>query len=396
MYKKYDLPAVELRGYRIDTAAPNPQVAKYSTRIDQGWMWTYGNYRWQDPPPNSNVGSLLPWSQAKLERWYEPTESVHISRGTGYPNQLQYKGTLVAKPKSLAALTVVQDGSAWGAEAYDRMKPTKPEFQSLNALYELKDLPSMLRQRFHDQGLRGISDYWLAIQFGWRPLLKDVLTMVTIQRALEKRFDQLLRDNGRPVRRRITLASDSTYSYYGPAGDYGAFTEQFVTQFYSGSPTYAQTLKVTDKVWASARFRFWLPKGPGNVVWKKAVMAKLMGLYPSPKFVYDAVPWSWLIDWFSNAGHVLSNLDASGVASRLAADYFYVMREREEHYTSFATGTFYQHSPGNPKVRLKAATHDVRTSRSRLRGDPFGFNTAQSDLSSMQLSILGALAMSRR
>lgn len=235
----------------------------------------------------------------------------------------------------------------------------------------------------------------MALQFGWRPLLNDIVNLVKTQIFLEKRFQQLLRDNGKPVRRRVILASTSDNTEtIALTSDYGAFSQGFVTQFYASVPKYSQRLITKDEVWASARFRYWLPADPKGVVYKDWVKAKLFGLYPGPQFVYNALPWTWMADWFSNAGDIIENLDA-GVASRLAADYFYVMREREERYVSTASGRFYQHDRQKTIVSAHATTFDINRTRSRIKGDPFGFASTQGDLSAMQLSILGALGMSR-
>lgn len=396
MYKRYDRPVSTFKGLSYDTNSPSSPWKEYRSNIDNGWMWTWGNYRWQDPPPIANVGSKLNWAQFKQERWFDLTPNVYITRSNGgYPNQLRFQGTLAAKGVTLTKLQIVPDGSAWGASAYNRMKPTKPEFSSLNALYELRELPKMFEGEILRRGLQAIPDYWIALQFGWRPLLNDIVNLVKTQIFLEKRFKQLMRDNGKPVRRRIQMLSSSdTVVTQDWVKDYGAFDRSFVTQFHRTVPRRMQTKQTTDRVWASARFRYWLPADPGGVVYKRQVLAKLYGLYPGPQFVYNAIPWSWLADWFSNAGDIIENLDV-GVAQRLAADYFYVMREREELYSSRATGTFILHERGRPSIVLNATTYDRNVTRSRVVGDPFGFATAQGDLSGMQLSILGALGMSR-
>lgn len=122
-------------------------------------------------------------------------------------------------------------------------------------------------------------------------------------------------------------------------------------------------------------------------------MAYLFGLTPTPQVIWNAIPWSWLADWFSNAGDVLSNLD-TGVADRCAADYFYVMREKGIIITYncdfyLANTTRYE---GN---HFSLDSVAQATTKSRLRGDPFGFHLSEINLNPMQLSILGALGLSR-
>lgn len=274
------------------------------------------------------------------------------------------------------------------------MKPTKPSYAGLNALYELRDVPYMLRQRFTPD-LRGASNYWLALQFGWIALLRDVRNLVNTQRNAQKRLKQLLRDNGKPVRRRINLAESRDDISVSDGSEYNAVYPSFVSYFYAGPQQYRETFYTQERWWAAARFRYWLPGGPRDIAWTRKMMAKIFGLYPTPEVIYNAIPWTWLIDWFGNLGDVISNIDA-GVADRLAADYFYVMRSFEMHRVKDSTFHFYSGpSSSSPVISGTVTMHSKSWQHARAPGDPFGFNTNQNSLTGMQLSILGALGMSK-
>lgn len=126
--------------------------------------------------------------------------------------------------------------------------------------------------------------------------------------------------------------------------------------------------------------------------WRRRMLARIYGFRPSPAVVYNAIPWSWLVDWFTNLGHVIENMDG-GVADRLAADYFYLMRTWESINNRFVTGFFEGHNGKN--VTVTATASGYRARKLRVPGNPFGFDVAQKDLSPMQLSILGALGYSK-
>jgi len=104
------------------------------------------------------------------------------------------------------------------------------------------------------------------------------------------------------------------------------------------------------------------------------------------------IPWSWLVDWFSNTGDILENLDA-GVAERLAADYAYVMREYQLTVEQYVSATFKTMGGGTIDVNLQSQS--FKFSKYRTPISPFGWNVKESDLSMTQLSILGALGLSR-
>jgi len=282
---------------------------------------------------------------------------------------------------------------AWAASAYSRMKPTQPNFQALNALYELKDLPGMLKQRLSHNGLKDVSNYWLALQFGWKPLLADIRNAVRTQINGQKRLQQLMRDNGKPVRRSIQMVNTSDVLSESQGNNYSAIQPILVTQYYGGSPHYRTKKVVNDRVWASAQFRYYLPPGPRDVKWRREMLRRIFGIqYPSPSVIYNAIPWSWLIDWFTNLGDVLENMD-SGVADRLGATYFYTMRERSTVREMFSNVDVFRKS--GERVTLSGSARSIMSMKARVAGDPFGFNTNQNTLTGMQLSILGSLGMSR-
>nr|UJQ85890.1 MAG: hypothetical protein 1 [Leviviridae sp.] len=319
-----------------------------------------------------------------------PSEPAHIQLYNGI---IHYNGRLTARMPGQYD-TIIGDGSAFGTEAYGKMRPDKPEMELLNAIYELREFPSMLRQRFLDRGINSIGDYWLALKFGWEPLLRDTGLFVLTQINMQKRLAQLIRDSGRPIKRRIKLRDESYASGRLEWLDWGAFEQSFHSGFYQWQPGCHAYIRTNDRVWASARFRYWLPEGPRDVVWKAKMMAAIFGLYPSPKVVWNALPWTWLIDWFGNVGNILSNMSNTGLVERLAADYFYVMREQVQ-WTQISSHCDFNARGSNAPIRLSAQSSRTDTLKTRVRGDPFGWDTPENSLSGMQWSILGALGMSR-
>ena len=202
----------------------------------------------------------------------------------------------------------------------------------------------------------------------------------------------LLSHNGKPVRRRVNIAETISDPGLLAGNSYAGLYPVLVTQYYTRQPTYLEKTWTEDRVWASARFRYWLPEGPRDVQWTNKMKRALLGLNPSPSVVYNAVPWTWLIDWFTNVGNLIENVEP-GVADRLAADYFYVMREIQWRRTQDTVG-FFRDPQGNPFTVSASASYS-KFRKTRIKGDPFGFNTNPASLSGVQLAILGALGMSR-
>ena len=340
--------------------------------------------------PDRDVGGEFDLRFTRFENF--PSYVGEIQAYGPYHN-LSYNGNWQATVPWPSIPGSAPTGASFGAAAFNKMKPDRPNMGLLNAIYELKDVPGMLRQRFLNHGLSSIGDYYLALKFGWEPLLRDVRDFVTTQRNAQKVLNQLIRDEGKPVRRRIQLASTAgtPIELTGNAAYDGM---QFNSYWhYTPSDKYTYRELPTTTTWASAQFRYWLPPGPRDVAWRRWMLARIYGLKPTPSVVYKAIPWSWLVDWFSNVGHVISNLDTS-LVDRLAADYFYVMQRNMTTLSRVSTIGLYRKGTLEPFTTTCTSAAFVG-SYTRVRGDPFGFATAQNSLSGVQLSILGALGLSR-
>lgn len=373
----------------------NPSPVYYDERRSvEFYLGDTGRYGYPNFPGNKDVGGPLHIVTFKEEVF--PSASVTLRRYANSDEEGRkygFKGQLASNTPGgvLTYTNPALNAAGRQAEAYSKMKPAQPEMALLNTIFELKEFPLMLKSRF-DNGLKDISSFWVALQFGWLPLLRDVRSFVQIQRNAQKMVKQLMRDNGRPVRRTIELANAATSIPTATGASYSAFSEVFITQMYYSEPKWVVTGKTWERYWASGRFRYYLPPGPRDVEWNKKMVRRLYGLYPSPKFVYDAIPWTWLIDWFSGLGDVISNMDA-GVADRLAADYFYTMHENGITKEQTVTGSF--RGPDTAPLSVSAITRATKSRKTRHHGNPFGLPSGTTSLSPMQLSILGALGLSK-
>jgi hypothetical protein len=359
-------------------------MAKHENLIEG----SHGHFGYPRFPEKRNVGGGF-----QLIGYHRLATAPFVRiEGRGSYRVAHYTGKFLMSIPWPSAMSAVYSPADWAAEAYSRMKPTAPEFSVLNSIYEMKDLPSLLQLRARN--LKDLGKLHLNGQFGYLALLRDVRNLVQTQRLAQKRLAQLLRDNGRPVRRRVVLRAEEIdegtvigdlWGYHTPGN--------LVTAFFSHAPNQFTRRVYTDKIWASARFRYWLPGGPRDIAWRRRMLARLYGGMPTPSVLYNMIPWSWLVDWFTNLGSVIENLDA-GVADRLAADYFYVMREVKRTHTSDRKVGFYEQDTGQ-KISVGGVAQGSSFSKVRIMGNPFGVGLNQEGLSPMQLSILGALGLSR-
>lgn len=309
-----------------------------------------------------------------------------------------------------------------GAEAWNRLRPDLPDFSLATSLYELKDLPNMFRDYVkvmrgeldraarHRHGRRYTALSWsgkwyLAIEFGWLPLYKDIQNFCEAQQGKQKRLTQLIRDAGRPVRRSTTLtdeAGDSGVKRYSKSYlsslDGTPHHPTFVTQCYDYGPeSHVRTeRRTTDRTWAEGRFRYFLPPGPRDVEWKKSMLRRIMGGRLTPDVLYNIMPWTWLIDYFTDLGQFMKAI-SPGVADSLICDYCYLMRHKEWTETTEARMRY-----GVRRVNgktfggvLTSTLETKRTLKMRTYASPFGFGIKAESLSPKQVAIMGALGLSR-
>ena len=388
MPSRVKLPIWTQYGTIYDTATGyNAAAMGYSDSESSSLFWSKGHYGWQDLSKYSNVGGDFGVEIYRVSHGWIP-----VGRLTYSPTSTGgYYGLARIEANAISSISRL-DGYAYGATAYNRMKPAKPEMSLINSVFELKDLPrqilnlkNIFQEKFVD-----LPSTWVAQQFGWNPFFADVVKVVTTQMGMEKRLKQLLRDNGKPVRRKIILA-DSSADPSSTTVTTGEAWGMLGCGCKVGTPRFTQTTRNIDRVWASAQFRYWLPSGPRDIVWTRKMKEALWGLSLTPGQIYQAIPWSWLVDWFTNCGDVYDNL-SNGVAERLAADYFYVMRTSGKTITNECD---FQAGWASAPQKFSGVAYSERLVKTRLVGDPFGFATSQNSLTGMQLSILGALGMSR-
>jgi len=352
-------------------------------------IWSQGHYGYPDFPPLRNVGGdfKVVYNTTQLTSANVGT----IQGGTVYGNH-RYNGNVWARITDTLPAAAQLDGAAFGAEAFAKMKPDRPAMNLFTSIYELKDIPSLLEKRMLTNDLAKLGDYYLAQKFGWDPLLQDIRSFVLTHIEAQNRLAQFIRDEGKPIRRSIKLAASETYS----TANYQTLNYQnppLVTYFYAdGGRTMTQVVD-SDIIWATAQFRYFLPPGPRDVKWTNRMKARIFGFQPTPKQVYNIIPWSWLVDWFTGLGNVLDNTNVN-VVDRIAAPYFYVMRHSERRIESSLTSTYFregtlEHVPVTTQCTVRSGC------KTRLRGDPFGFGIDEHSLTNTQVAILGALGLSR-
>ena len=124
----------------------------------------------------------------------------------------------------------------------------------------------------------------------------------------------------------------------------------------------------------------------------------VFGLSLTPDVLWELTPWSWAVDWFSNAGDVINNVTNFGAAG-LVMRYGFMMTEVIEEYRVELTGCRLR-AKTKPNTYISvpigpSAFGNRLISRSRSSANPFGFGVGWEGLSPTQLAITAALGITR-
>lgn len=200
----------------------------------------------------------------------------------------------------------------------DKIRRETTETQGITILGELRETIGMMRRpmqgsvrlldnyaramkrravdsRTRRQFLNGLTDQYLELVFGWRPLISDVLSLArTAARVVSDR---------RPLKRLVGTAEAEPYSSYYALPSVGAFDcIQRLSSVTNGDLS----------VQAIAYLKTEL-KGPQTPL-EKIIQLSGFNLENFVPSVYDLIPFSFVLDYFSNLGDVISGATACQVA----------------------------------------------------------------------------------
>lgn len=272
----------------------------------------------------------------------------------------------------------------YGAEAWNKAKPVQLRFGSLlNAIFELKDIRSMLSKKASD--FLHLGENYLDYQFGWKPFISDVKNFISSYQMIDKQVRFILANRDKPVRRRVMILDDTTHeTIFDSTGypNHGLWaTNEILAGYDRKTSAWHKTCvaKTTKRVWFSGEFLF---SFNGKTPPREDLERRIRGLVLTPATVYNAIPWSWLEDWLTNVGDVISNISAEIVDSQVST-YAYVMKHTKREVTWSGTDGYWSASVKR--------TFDTKV---RQKANPFGLAVNVDAFTPRQQLILASIATS--
>lgn len=287
------------------------------------------------------------------------------------------------------------DLSGIGPRLWGVLNPANPAVDLGVNIAEIRDLPRLVKGKLDSlksfisslSNPKGLADWLLAINFGWKPLLSDIRKCIRLYFKMEARIKFLMQNGGKPLYRRTPkwepkITDEILFEYSGPDnqgwmrdeipfdGDPDSMVDRFKCKLVLHK-------EVTEA--ASGVFTYHLGDIPPTPAYLRL---KLLGLIPDESLLWEATRWSWLVDWFSNMGDVISNIQAN-LRDRVVSLYAYSQRRVVREYRFTCSNGFYD-----------VAVTRIFDTKCRRKIDPFGL-AVEVSLSDLQLAILVALGITR-
>jgi len=390
-----------LQGYQFTDTESHPEWNKRDKRVfhgDLGGPFHTRKYNWHSDNTHADFSHM-----------------VRSEFNTAYPNgrywtEARYQGPYFPMAPSRMDWPILPEPDynrldEFGATAIARCSPSNPAADLTTTVGEFlgEGIPALIGGTL--QKWRGLSDRdrrkaigeeYLNLEFGWKPLINDLLAISKAIVTADLIFNQYRRDSGRLVRRSYDFPDDvhhdikqvdsDTSPYWSP----GNSLLLDVPNINKGKVYREETLTV--RRWFRGAFTYYVPPADSlrNAMALAAIQArKVLGLSLTPDTVWNLAPWSWAIDWFSNSGDVLSNWTDWAIDNQVLA-YGYMMEHSLQTYTWTFLGPNGIWGAGNPYPFTK--TCEVRV---RRKATPYGFGLTWDDFSARQKAIIAALGLSR-
>nr|UJQ85008.1 MAG: hypothetical protein 1 [Leviviridae sp.] len=186
--------------------------------------------------------------------------------------------------------------------------PLTPNVNLPLFIYELKDVPGMLRHAGNllhglrkPSGLNPVKEAAaanLAWKFGWAPIISDLNKLLGFAEAAKSQQKRIKgAHSSKGIRRRVDLGSDSK-GFTGSSLVWSTYGLNHSQSWAGGGESHT---------WATVR---WIVRDPSKYGYEPPFNEALktsLGLNAGqiPISVWKAIPWTWMLDWFTDISNVL-------------------------------------------------------------------------------------------
>jgi hypothetical protein len=144
---------------------------------------------------------------------------------------------------------------------------------------------------------------YVSYHFGWKQLWNDLNDLLKLPEKQAKRVNFLIARSGKPTTLR---ASKKLLS--GTAGVSGFVYNTSEYEFPVQDPHTSSRIERTSEVRLVVNCTWDFPP-VNSVEFKRRVFRQLTGIEPRVTDIYNLIPWTWLVDWFTGLGNYIEAID---------------------------------------------------------------------------------------
>jgi hypothetical protein len=343
-------------------------------------------------------------------------------------SSLGSRETSVRGPDDHDPVVNPDDLSSLGPDGWNKLRPKVEKAGLAQAILELREAPKMLKSiaesalstwhtlkgwrnythggrdqwRRHFEDLRKapkpIASEFLNVQFGWKPFVRDVISVCDVVLNLDEHIKATTKRNNawqkRSWREEVVGSSSLIHSEGAIALTRIAPLQgnNYIRGYTSNYSVFRESVS---EVWYEGVFKFYSAEFDENLqsgypaLRRARQLLGLLGGNITPTVLYKVTPWTWLADWFSNIGANVQMLEDQ-ISGQVASKYMYLMRYCHDQYRYYTSSLSF----GGEVVSVEATRRLAVKRRVQSAGN-FEFSLRSTPLSGTQLAILAALGITR-
>jgi hypothetical protein len=205
-----------------------------------------------------------------------------------------YGAAVTALGVPLGADLIKGSGQSLVNDAFNRAQPDLTTVSVPNFLLELGDIKSLIELWKSNLSLaKNLAGLRLNYSFGWKPTIGDVSAMVNVVKSFHDKLKQF--------RESLGIVQNKTYRMLtNTVSKSGVLTPDVHTRV-----EWTASLSGTAKV--HLKFRYDPIQAMTNTELEIRGLLDTLGFELNPKIIWDALPFTFVIDWFFGVGAWLNN-----------------------------------------------------------------------------------------
>lgn len=215
-----------------------------------------------------------------------------------------YLENMVATSVQHLALPDLPSPAAAAVHVLNATNPSRPTFDLPVSILELRELPDLIRSTGRTL-IKTFAKKDLSYEFGLAPLANDLLNLLKFKESVDKQMDILKGFQNGSVVRKAFVGTASAQTAPGTLVTLESRTDFFINA------------RLDLKTTTASRWGYvtWTPTIPdfrryfGNdATMLRQIARKIVaGFTIDYSTAWESIPWTWLIDWFSNIGDYLAS-----------------------------------------------------------------------------------------